>query len=87
VESAWTVIPILIVIALALATARVIASVQDAPRPPGAETELPKGASGQGIEASAQEAFLAGADRAVRHVIARSNKDKLARLVLFEKCP
>jgi cytochrome c oxidase subunit 2 len=36
VELAWTVIPILIVIALALATARVIASVQDAPRPPGA---------------------------------------------------
>src|SRR5216684_8519577 len=36
VELAWTVIPILIVIALSLATARVIASIQDAPRPPGA---------------------------------------------------
>ena len=36
VELAWTVIPILIVIALALASARVIASVQDAPRPHGA---------------------------------------------------
>jgi len=36
VELAWTVIPILIVIALALASARVIASVQDAPRPPAA---------------------------------------------------
>jgi cytochrome c oxidase subunit 2 len=36
VELAWTVIPILIVIALALASARVIASVQDARRPPNA---------------------------------------------------
>jgi len=36
VEMAWTVIPVLIVVALSLATARVIASVQDAPRPPGA---------------------------------------------------
>jgi len=36
VEMAWTVIPILIVLALFLATAHVIASVQDAPRPPGA---------------------------------------------------
>ncbi len=36
VEMAWTVIPILIVIALFLASARVIYSVQDAPRPPGA---------------------------------------------------
>src|SRR6266850_1535578 len=36
VELAWTVIPVLIVIALSLATARVIASIQDAPRPPGA---------------------------------------------------
>lgn len=36
VELAWTVIPILIVIVLALASARVIASVQDAPQPPGA---------------------------------------------------
>ena len=36
VELAWTVIPVLIVIALSLATARVIASVQDATRPPGA---------------------------------------------------
>ena len=36
VELAWTVIPVLIVIALFLASARVIASVQDAPRPPGA---------------------------------------------------
>ena len=36
VELAWTVIPVLIVVALFLAAARVIASVQDAPRPPGA---------------------------------------------------
>jgi cytochrome c oxidase subunit 2 len=36
VEMAWTIIPILIVIALLLASARVIASIQDAPRPPGA---------------------------------------------------
>jgi len=36
VELAWTVIPVLIVIALSLAAARVIASVQDAPRPAGA---------------------------------------------------
>jgi cytochrome c oxidase subunit 2 len=36
VELAWTVIPILIVVALLLAGARVVASVQDAPRPPGA---------------------------------------------------
>jgi len=34
VELAWTIIPVLIVIALSLATARVIASVQDARRPP-----------------------------------------------------
>src|SRR6266550_1906174 len=36
VELAWTVIPVLIVIALSLATARVIASIQNAPRPPDA---------------------------------------------------
>jgi cytochrome c oxidase subunit II len=36
VELAWTVIPILIVLVLFLATARVIQSVQDAPEPPGA---------------------------------------------------
>ena len=36
VELAWTVIPVLIVITLFLASARVIASIQDAPRPPGA---------------------------------------------------
>jgi len=36
VELAWTIIPILIVVALFLAAARVIASVQDASRPPGA---------------------------------------------------
>ena len=35
-ELAWTVIPVLIVIALFLAAARVIASIQNAPRPPGA---------------------------------------------------
>ena len=35
-ELAWTVIPVLIVVALFLAAARVIASVQNAPRPPGA---------------------------------------------------
>jgi cytochrome c oxidase subunit 2 len=36
VELAWTVIPVLIVLALFLATARVIASVQNPSRPPGA---------------------------------------------------
>jgi cytochrome c oxidase subunit 2 len=36
VELAWTVIPVLIVVALFLATARVIASIQNASRPPGA---------------------------------------------------
>jgi cytochrome c oxidase subunit II len=36
VELAWTVIPVLIVIALFLASARVIASIQNATRPPGA---------------------------------------------------
>jgi len=36
VELAWTIIPGLIVVALFLAAAHVIASVQDAPRPPGA---------------------------------------------------
>jgi cytochrome c oxidase subunit 2 len=35
-ELAWTVIPILIVVVLFLATARVVASIQDAPKPPGA---------------------------------------------------
>src|ERR1700730_7734694 len=35
VELAWTVIPVLIVLVLFLATARVIHSVQDAPQPPG----------------------------------------------------
>jgi cytochrome c oxidase subunit 2 len=35
-ELAWTVIPVLIVVALFLAAARVIASVQNPPRPPGA---------------------------------------------------
>jgi cytochrome c oxidase subunit II len=35
VELAWTVIPVLIVVVLFLATARVIHSVQDAPEPPG----------------------------------------------------
>jgi cytochrome c oxidase subunit 2 len=36
VELAWTVIPVLIVVALFLASARVIASIQNATRPPGA---------------------------------------------------
>lgn len=36
IELAWTVIPVLIVVALFLATAHVIASVQNAARPPGA---------------------------------------------------
>jgi len=36
VELAWTVIPVLIVLVLFLAMARVIQSVQDAPKPPGA---------------------------------------------------
>jgi len=35
IELAWTVIPVLIVLVLFLATARVILSVQDAPKPPG----------------------------------------------------
>lgn len=35
VEMAWTVIPVLIVVILFLATARVIHSIQDAPEPPG----------------------------------------------------
>src|SRR5437879_4972956 len=36
VELAWTIVPVLIVVALFLATARVIASVQYPPKPPGA---------------------------------------------------
>ena len=36
IELAWTIIPILIVIVLFLATARVLHAVQDAPQPPGA---------------------------------------------------
>ncbi|HEY0704467.1 MAG TPA: cytochrome c oxidase subunit II [Candidatus Acidoferrales bacterium] len=36
VELAWTVIPVLIVLVLFLATARVLLSIQDAPQPPGA---------------------------------------------------
>jgi cytochrome c oxidase subunit II len=36
VELAWTIVPVLIVVALFLATARVIASVQHPPKPPGA---------------------------------------------------
>ena len=36
IEMAWTVIPVLIVVVLFLATARVIHAVQDAPMPPGA---------------------------------------------------
>jgi cytochrome c oxidase subunit II len=36
IELAWTVIPILIVVVLFLATARVIHAIQDAPRPPAA---------------------------------------------------
>jgi cytochrome c oxidase subunit II len=36
IEMAWTIIPILIVVVLFLATARVIHAVQDAPEPPGA---------------------------------------------------
>jgi len=36
IELAWTIIPILIVVVLFLATARVIHAVQDAPEPPGA---------------------------------------------------
>src|SRR6195256_4125613 len=35
VELAWTVIPVIIVLALFLASARVIASIQNPPRPPG----------------------------------------------------
>jgi cytochrome c oxidase subunit II len=35
IELAWTVIPVLIVLVLFLATARVIHSIQDAPKPPG----------------------------------------------------
>ncbi|HUK46122.1 MAG TPA: cytochrome c oxidase subunit II [Terriglobales bacterium] len=36
IELAWTIIPVLIVIVLFLATARVIHAIQDAPEPPGA---------------------------------------------------
>jgi cytochrome c oxidase subunit II len=36
IELAWTIIPVLIVVVLFLATARVIHAVQDAPQPPGA---------------------------------------------------
>src|SRR5690349_14307788 len=36
IELAWTIIPILIVVVLFLATARVIHAIQDAPQPPGA---------------------------------------------------
>src|SRR3984893_18176491 len=36
IEMAWTIIPILIVVVLFLATARVIHAIQDAPEPPGA---------------------------------------------------
>jgi cytochrome c oxidase subunit 2 len=36
IELAWTVIPVLIVVMLFLATARVVAQIQDAPAPPGA---------------------------------------------------
>jgi cytochrome c oxidase subunit 2 len=36
IELAWTIIPVLIVVVLFLATARVIHAVQDAPKPPGA---------------------------------------------------
>ena len=36
IELAWTIIPVLIVIVLFLATARVIHEIQDAPQPPGA---------------------------------------------------
>ncbi len=36
IELAWTIIPILIVVVLFLATARVIHAIQDAPEPPGA---------------------------------------------------
>jgi cytochrome c oxidase subunit 2 len=36
IELAWTIIPILIVVVLFLATARVLHAVQDAPQPPGA---------------------------------------------------
>src|SRR6201982_430744 len=36
IELAWTIIPILIVIVLFLATARVLHAIQDAPQPPGA---------------------------------------------------
>src|SRR5690348_8910848 len=36
IELAWTIVPILIVVVLFLATARVIHAIQDAPQPPGA---------------------------------------------------
>src|SRR6185295_10198678 len=36
IELAWTIVPILIVIVLFAATARVIHAIQDAPQPPGA---------------------------------------------------
>jgi cytochrome c oxidase subunit 2 len=45
VELAWTVIPVLIVVALFLAAARVIASVQDLTRPPDALEVIVTGTS------------------------------------------
>src|SRR5262245_63324072 len=36
IELAWTVVPVLIVVVLFAATARVIHAIQDAPKPPGA---------------------------------------------------
>ncbi len=36
VETAWTVVPVLIVVVLTLTTARIIHEIQDAPKPPGA---------------------------------------------------
>jgi len=46
VELAWTVILVLIVVVLFLATARVIHSVQDAPEPPGSKSLSPGISSG-----------------------------------------
>ena len=41
IELAWTIIPILIVVVLFLATARVIHAIQDAPKPPTALSKSP----------------------------------------------
>ena len=48
VELAWTVIPVLVVLVLFLATARVIHSIQDAPEPAGKQSKSPPSAISSG---------------------------------------